>query len=204
MQYTALLTRSYAGLDESIQIIVDDVADLAEFKEKVYDALRITDYRGNQHMQHLFEDTTLTDTLDYKELKSAQEAIKILYPSTTIPSKLDLGLPKGGIEFAKILPQGETLKLFLHEVENYEDLATAIKGIFAIIDSRLVKTNQRELDIREHLKKLDMTTRLKIMNILDILYGSQFGETVIEKLKQAKLDEEMEKIRESVATEAKE
>lgn len=200
VQYTALLTRSYPNADETIEIIVDDIDDAETFKDRVLSALKITDFRANRHSRVLFEDTELTDSLDYTELKAAKRAVDIMYPQEPLPKKLELGSPKGSIQFTKLLAGGEVVKLYLHEVESYEELDIAIKAMFSLLDSRLARTNKREQDTSAYFKKLDMSTKLKVLNILEILYGRQMQDTVVQKLKAAHLEQTVEAIRNEITT----
>ncbi len=204
MHYKALITRMYFMADESIQIIIDDTESFPLFKERVYTALRAADYRANLQMRRLFEDTSLTDELDYSELQAARATSELMYPNEGIPSNIDLGGEKGAIEFAKNLPSGEVLKLFLHDIDSYENLDIAIKNIYSLIDSRLQETNSRELKTLEYLKTLPFNTKLTVVKIMDILFGRMLKETFIEQMKGQKaqdLESTVNSIREEIIEE---
>lgn len=190
MKYAALVTRMYHELDESLQIIVNSEESPQDFKTKLLDAFTVADYRANVQMLRLFDDTTLTDELNYEELQAARSMAHLLYPATTLPSKLDFGEgEKKGIEFAKNLAGGEVLKIFLTDYESYEDITTSIKAIYDIIDSRLIKTNQREEKATSFFRSLNFTIKHKVSRIIDILYGRSLRETVTKELRDLRIQE---------------
>lgn len=203
MEYKALLTRMYSMADESLQIIIPNTDDIEVFKQRIYNALKICDYRANEQMMRLFEDTELTTELSYDELKAARTAATIMYPKEHIPAKLDLGQGTTdydtafgpAFEFAKNLASGEVIKIFLHRVDAYEDIGIAVKAIWDIQDTRLYKTNKRELDFIEYIKRQAPSVKLKITKIMEILYGRHFKEDVIKELQGARLEETVEVIR---------
>ena len=183
MKYTAKVSRSNTFVDENLTFKITDAETLETFKQRVYDTLKVTDFRANLQQRRLFEDSDLVANLDYNDLKVARKAAEILYPLEGIPSKLDLG-EDGAIEFSKLLSGGETLSLYLHEIESYDDLSRGIKDIFDIVDSRLQKTNKRELDFMEYFKNVPYSTRLKVSMLMDILFNKTTKEAVIERLKE--------------------
>ncbi len=200
MHYKSLVTRMYSVADESIRVVIEDSESFETFKSRLFDVLRITDYRANVQQRRLFEDTELTNSLDYTELKAAKHAAEISFPLEGIPSQLNLG-PTTAFEFSKNLPSGEVLQIFLHEVESYEDLSSAIKEIWDVIDSRLKRTNQRELDFMEYLKKLPYEVKLKVCRIMEILYGRNSLENVLQTLKKEDFEETTERIRDEIVKE---
>jgi len=183
VKYTAKVSRSNTFVDENLTFKITDAETLETFKQRVYDTLKVTDFRANLQQRRLFEDSDLVANLDYNDLKVARKAAEILYPLEGIPSKLDLG-EDGAIEFSKLLSGGETLSLYLHEIESYDDLSRGIKDIFDIVDSRLQKTNKRELDFMEYFKNVPYSTRLKVSMLMDILFNKTTKEAVIERLKE--------------------
>jgi len=125
VKYTAKVSRSNTFVDENLTFKITDAETLETFKQRVYDTLKVTDFRANLQQRRLFEDSDLVANLDYNDLKVARKAAEILYPLEGIPSKLDLG-EDGAIEFSKLLSGGETLSLYLHEIESYDDLSRGI------------------------------------------------------------------------------
>jgi len=169
--------------DESIQIIINDTDDINSLKERVHDALKLCDARANTQMMRLFDDTNLTDKLSLDEYLKAQHAANLVYPCDEFLSTLNLG-DNPNIEFAKNLASGEVLKVFVHEVQSYEDLDNSINEVFSLIDERLVKTNNRELHFLEYLRSIPYETQLKISMIMDILYGRSTKEFVESRLNE--------------------
>jgi hypothetical protein len=205
MKFTAYITRFYQMAEESLEVIIDDIPDFEDFKERVFNVLRVTDYRANLQARRLFEDTELIKELSYSDLQKIRKAVDILFPQMTLPKTLDLNSSqswneeerkgKGGYQFTKSLRDGEVLKIFLHEVEPEEDSQVAIKNIYSIIDARLRKTNQRNLDFTNYLRSLDMDMRTKITMILELLYRQTDVATVIQRLKGQEAQETVEQIR---------
>lgn len=191
MHYKALLTRVYSMADESLQIIIEDTDSFDTFKTRVYTALKVADHRANTQMMRLFEDTDLTKELDYHELQACRKAAETLYPQEHFSKSLDLGAGSA-FEFAKNMASGEVVKIFLHDVESYEDLNTAIKNVWNIIDSRLEQTNGRELAFMKYVKSLAFSVKLKITKVMEILYGRMLKEVIVEQLKGERLQREEE------------
>jgi len=181
MKYKALITRMLTMADESIQIIINDTDDFNSLKERVHNALKLCDLRANTQMMRLFEDTDLTNKLSIDEYLRAQHAANLVYPCDTLVSSVSLG-DNPSIEFAKNLASGEVLKVFIHEVQSYEDLDNSINEIFKLIDDRLVETNNRELKFLEYLRSLPYEIQLKVCMIMDILYGRSTKEYVESRL----------------------
>jgi hypothetical protein len=197
MKYTALLTRMFTMADESIQIKLEDTDSFDTFKERVYTALKVTDTRAHIQMRRLFDDTDLTNQLSYSELQKAKRATEIMYPDQLLPPKLDLG-EGSAIEFAKNMASGEVLKIFLHDYETFEDINRAIKDVWSIIDTRLVKTNKRELDFLEYVSSLGYEEKLKISMIMDVLFGRAFTSDIVNRLKGEKADAELKGMRNNI------
>jgi len=174
--------------DESIQIIINDTDEFISLKDKVYNAFKLCDARANLQMMRLFEDTDLTSKLSLDEYLRAQHAANLAYPCNTLPIDINLG-DSPSIEFAKNMASGEVLKLFIHDVQSYEDLDTAISEIFSLIDTRLLETNQRELNFLEYLRTLPYETQVKICMLMDILYGRSTKEYVQSRLTEEQTGE---------------
>src|SRR5437773_4757161 len=120
MQHTALITRMITVADESIQIIIQDIDNFNVFKAAIEEALKITDKRAAVQQRRLLEDTSLTDAMSEHEVKSTIEAADIIYP---MQYTIDMEKLQGAkFEFAKNMASGEVLKVFLHNVDAYEDL----------------------------------------------------------------------------------
>jgi len=173
--------------DENIQIIVNDTDDFTSLKDRVYSALKVCDQRANTQMYRLFEDTDLTDSLSPEEFIVAEHAASLIYPYLdTRPINLGEGT---AIEFSKNMASGEVVKLFLHEVDSYEDIEKAIENIYKLIDERLVETNNRELECIEYFKTLPMELKVKVSMILDILYGRNIIDNVVSRIQEENSNE---------------
>ena len=183
MKYKALVSRMLTMADESIQIIINDTDDFTTLKEYLYNALKLCDNRANIQMSRLFEDTNLTDKLSFDEYTKAQHAASLVYPTSNLPIEVNLG-ENAAIEFAKTMSSGEVVKLFIHEVESYEDLSKNVDDIFKLIDNRLLEVNERELAFLQYFRSLPYETQLKISMIMDILYGRNTKENVESRLTQ--------------------
>lgn len=194
MKFKAVTNRSLSFADETFRVIVEDTDTLESLKEKVLSAVEMADYRASELRQRLFEDTDLTDELKYEELQAARTMAKKLYPEVVLPKSPKVGTG-AQFEFCKLMFGGEDLRIYISDFENDEDLRQAVKVIWDIIDSRLQYTNKRELDAGNYFKTLTMATRTKILNVMDILYGRAFKDSVIEKLQQMNVQEVVEGIR---------
>lgn len=194
MQLKSWVSRHLSFADEAIQVVIDDTDSLETLKARTLQALRFSDYRASQQRRRLFEDTDLTQELTYEELRAARHMAELMYPLETLPAEHDLG-GKTTFEFSKNLPGGEVLKIYVHEFETYEDVTSAIKAVWELIDTRLVYTNKREQKAQEYFKGLPIQIRTKVLRIMEILYGRSFKETVIEELQKAKLQQVTEEIR---------
>ena len=180
MQYKALITRMMTVADESLSIIIEDTDTFDSFQTKVKEALTITDHRASRHQKVLLEDTNLTDKLSLDELKAVNTAVELIYPTVSLPQRCSL--EQSSFEFAKNLASGEVVKIFLHEVDSYDDLMQAITNIWSLIDYRLELTNQRELDFLEYYKSLDYNTKLKVQLVMDVLFGRSTKEMLESRL----------------------
>ncbi len=166
-------------------------------------------------MKRLFDDTDLTNELNYNELQCARKATELMYPSINIAGSLDLGYNSSydsddkkdtgpAFEFAKNMASGEVVKLFLHDIQaedNSAMLHAAIKSVYSILDARLNHTNKRELDFITYIKKLSFETKYKITMIMDILFGRALSETVVQRLKGEKAEEAVQQMREDIVQE---
>jgi len=187
VKYKALISRYLTMADENIQIVINDTEDFTSFRDRVHNALRLCDKRANTQMYRLFEDTDLTDSLSPEEFIKAEYAATLMYPQThTEPIRLG---ENTAIEFSKNMASGEVIKLFLHEVEGYEEIEEAIENIYKLIDYRLVQTNSRELECIEYFKTLPMDLKVKVSMILDILYGRNTVENVVSRLTEENSNE---------------
>lgn len=198
MQYKAWISRTLSHADETIQIVIEDTDDITTLQKRVLEAFGVTDYRAHEQYLRLFEDTDLTQELNYDELSHARKFAGLLFPLESLPRKLDLG-NKTAFEFAKNLPGGEVLKLYIHEFDTYEDIVTAIKTVWRIIDSRLAYTNNRELRASTYFReKIPLGIKSKIHRVMDILYGRAFKENVVQDLRAAKVEETVRELRDEV------
>jgi len=188
MKFTALVSRSLNHADESIRIQIEDEDSFTKFKDKVLEACLYCDYRSNVQMQRLFEDTSLTSTFSNSELKAATLAAQLLYPLEKLPSKSSLR-EDVKFEFSKLNGSGEQLTIQLKELDSYEELNTAIRHIWDLLDVRLQRTNKRELEHMAFIQQLDFNTKLKVSMVMDVLYGRATSEFVQERLKQNAEDE---------------
>jgi len=194
--------------EESLEIIIDDVSDFSDFKERVFNVFRVADYRGNLQARRLFEDTDLVAELEYEELQKIRKAVDILFPHETLPKRLDLNSTqneyeepksgKGSLQFSKVFKDGEVLKVFFHEIDPEEDTDLAIREIYTLYDARLSKTNKRTTDFTKYLRKQSLELQNKITMILGLLYRQTEVSTVIERLKGEKLNETVESIRQDI------
>jgi len=187
VKYKALLSRYLTMADENIQIVINDTDDFISFRDRVYSALRVCDRRANIQMYRLFEDTELTDSLSAEEFAKAEYAASIMYPYVNTEN-INLG-ENTAIEFSKNMASGEVVKLFLHEVDTYEDIEKAIENIYKLIDDRLVETNSRELECMEYFKTLPMELKVKVCMIMDILYGRNTIDNVVSRLQEENSNE---------------
>jgi hypothetical protein len=194
MQYKAWIARSLTFADETIQIVLDDVSNLEMFKDRVIKALEVADHRANELQLRLFEDTSLTDELNYKELEASRSFANKLYPVQFLSHKLDLG-NKTSFEFSKNLSGGEVLKLYLHDFSQYEDITGAIQAVWDIIDSRLQRTNSREQKAMEYYSSLSFELQHKVYKIMALLYGQKFKDIVVDELRKEKVAETVDGLR---------
>lgn len=170
--------------DESLRVVIEDTDSFETFKKRVFDVLQISDNRSQTHMLRLLEDTNLTAQLDYHELRKIKEAVKVLFPAETLPAKMDLG-PATAFEFSKLMAMGEDLKLFIHNVESYEDLNRALKDVWDVLDARLARTNDRDIRFRKFVEKFPFELNMKMNTIFQLLYGKEI-EGVGKVLKEIK------------------
>lgn len=187
MQYTGLITRMISAADEAIQIIIQDQDDFSTFKSAVLEALKVTDARAAVQQHRLLEDTELTDKLTDAETRAITKAVNIVYSGNQVVDTTKLRNAK--FEFAKNMASGEVLKIFMHEVDSYDNLVESLENIYAILDNRLIETNTRELEFMKFYRTLDGNTQLKVAMIMDILYGRSTLDTIKAQLEKSNENE---------------
>lgn len=183
MNFKALVTRQIGFGDESIRVNITDEDNFDTFKEKVDTALAVTDYRVHELGFRLFEDTDLVSTLTQEEKNYCEQAARLLFPKTTLENTSIL---KSGVqfEFRKITAIGEDLTVQIHDIDSYDNLNTVIEDTFKIIDKRLIKKNTEQLSHLEYIKNLDYATKLKVVMVMDILYGRATLDGVLARLNE--------------------
>lgn len=193
MEFKALITRQIQQADESIRVSIESDTDIRKFKERVFESLDYTDNRANAQMMRLFEDTTLMDTFTEKEKEACTTVANLLFPNITPPSKPNL-VEGVKFEFSKIMAGGESLTLQITEIKDYSSLNSSIRAIFDMLDTRLERTNTRELDVRSYLDTIDYETKLKVVMFVDLLYGRTTSDQLIQRLTSKELEEYRDKL----------
>jgi len=192
MELKALLTKQVGFADESMRVSISSCSSVEELQDKLKAALTLADSRVNDLNVRIFEDTELTSKLSEEELTQAKVAVDYLFPEIKLedsdPLKENVQL-----EFSKLMPSGESLTVQVYDIEKYEDLSSTITSVFSTIDNRLFESNFRVMAYEKYLKTIPIEARLKILLIVDAL----FGKASVERIKAA-FDSTQEYIQEQI------
>jgi len=182
VEFEAYVTRQMTLADETLCIAIQGDMNFESFKARILQACECGDYRVHQEVHRLIEDTSLLESMNPEEICAAYTTLTILYPQMKfLPELLKKGVK---FEIGKLNAGGESIKVRVQEIKQNDNVFDILVGLWDLIDTRLNETNHRELAYMEHLKTVDYDTRLKVIMLLDTLYGRQTPEYLKSRLAQ--------------------